>query len=140
MRSAVEPINVCLGDDPAHEALGGYTNGRLWNGWQVPYFTLETINSAMEVGGFLEARRMNAVSRFLHLPQSNQLLEIEDWDGGEFTKEPDLEKVREIALRGISFDEAEKAYTEIGLIVSVLDSFDIIEEGSDTHTRVVQCR
>ena len=136
MRLAIEPIDVCLGDDEAYETLRGYSNGRLWNGWQVPYFSLETISAAVEDGGFLETRGMNRVSRFLHLPETNDLLEIGNWEGGEFTSEPDMEKVREIALRGLPIDEAEKAYAEIGLIVGVADRFDILEEGSDTPKRV----
>lgn len=38
----LQPITVEFSDDDDHHTFNGYTNGRRWNGWECPWFTLET--------------------------------------------------------------------------------------------------
>lgn len=40
-------ITVTFADDDEHHTFDGYTNGRRWNGWECPWFTVEAAEKAL---------------------------------------------------------------------------------------------
>lgn len=127
-----KPIDFCLGDDDG--TIRGYTNGELWNGWQMSYLSKDTIFDATAEGGFLAVRGMNRVARFIHLPETNDIFEISNWHGGELDGPVDIDKVREIAASGLNADMAADEFQKIGLFVLVVPKVNIVEEGADKPT------
>lgn len=133
-----EAIEVSIGDD-CEESIPGYTNGERWNGWLVPYLSLETILEATSPGGMLAQRGMDRVARFLYVPERDDLLEISPYEGGEFDADAierlDRARILEIAT-SVPEAEAENFYRDMGLVVSTARKAVFVEEGKDRPTTV----
>lgn len=133
-----EAIDVSIGDD-CEESVPAYTNGERWNGWLVPYLSLETILEATSGDGMLVQRGMDRVARFLYIPDRDDLLEISSYEGGEFDaaaiKSLNLARIREIATT-VPAQEADILYQGMGLIVSTARKASVVEDGKDRPTTV----
>ena len=133
-----EAIDVSIGDD-CEESIPAYTNGERWNGWLVPYLTLETILEATSADGMLVQRGMDRVARFLYVPERGDLLEISPYEGGEFDagaiESMDDAGILEIVM-SVPATETENLYRDMGLIVSTARKAVVFEEGRDRPTTV----
>nr|WP_250808456.1 hypothetical protein [Neorhizobium tomejilense] len=133
-----EAIDISIGDD-CEDSIPGYTNGERWNGWLVPYFSLETIQQAMTGDGMLAQHGMDRVARFLYVPERDDVLSIEPEEGGEFENGAadriDFARIREIATT-VPDAEAEDLYRAMGLNVFAARKTSILNEGQDKPTTV----
>jgi hypothetical protein len=133
-----EPLKITLGDFN-DEGLPAFSNGKRWNGWTMPYMTLETIEAAMAEGGFLNRMKMDTVSRFLLVPDNKELLEIGNYEGGEFApgqaEAIDYDRVLAV-YKSHSGEESERIFGEMGLTVYKTPRAVVQEEGKDTPTVV----
>lgn len=110
LQSEFAPKVFSLGDD--HATISGYTNDQRWNGWEMPFFTRNTINDATSEGGFLFAKGMNRVAVFVYLSETEDFLEISPYDGGEFEGPINISRVAQIATTST---DPKGDFKEIGL-------------------------
>ena len=103
MLGRFEPISVNATDEddlPMH----GYSNGALWNGWEVPWFTLEEIERS-RFEGILSEPGWNSYVKFLLDDVTGVLYEISDQENRGFSgldEQEMLEQLRRLlhAARG----------------------------------------
>lgn len=131
MLARFKPAQFSLGDDDA--TIDGFTNGDVWNGWEMPYLTKAAIEEATAVGGFLADKGMDRVSKFLYIPETNDILEVSLYDGGEFSGPCDLSKVRDIVLHN---PEPSVALRGMGLSAYTTPKVEIVMDGDTTPTTV----
>lgn len=115
LMSTFERVEITLGDDDIDAPLPAITNRKLWNGWELPLFTKETLFEALEEGGLLKRLRMDSCSKFLYLAATDDLLEIEPYEGGEFENPVDLDAVRAVAESGVGEQAATGRYKKLGV-------------------------
>ncbi|MDW9481287.1 hypothetical protein GOB57_21820 [Sinorhizobium meliloti] len=130
LMNTFEPIRATIGE--AEGFMEGWTNGRRWNGWQMPYFTKDAILDAAAEGGYFTAHGMNAVAQFIYLPETNDILEVSSYEGGELEGDVDADRIREIAVSAP--DDAEELFQEMGLSVYTVRKAIVMEEGASEPT------
>jgi hypothetical protein len=128
-----EPITVtALEGDGSME---GFTNGQAWNGWEVPYFTKETVLEALEEGGHLSNPHIHANTRYFFDHNTNDLYEITPKDG-DIPASFDVKALEQFLAQPRDQKEVDAYAEPMGLWISKTHRTVIVLEG-ETEPKVV---
>jgi hypothetical protein len=122
-----EPISVTALEGDA--SMEGFTNGQAWNGWEVPYFTKETVLEALEEGGHLAHPAIHSSTRFFYDSNTNELYEITHRNGEDVPDDFDVKALEQFMAQPRDHKELDAFGEPFGLWISMTNKTVIIPKG-----------
>jgi hypothetical protein len=134
LMAAFEVIDIGIGENDGH--ITGVSNGESWNGWACPYVSADVIEAAMGPGGYLHSQGFHDLVRFYYIPQTNDMLEIEeDGDGLSELTEADIKAIADLALQTPANTFEFRTAAERTILVQRCEKIEV-PVGDDAHYRI----